>query len=65
MSMREKKKMTRRKKEGTYINIKIRQDIYEQFCEYAERKGQTKTMAMERILEKYLETESKKKEERV
>ena len=43
--------MARRKKEGTYINIKIRQDIYEQFCEYAERKGQTKTMAMERILE--------------
>lgn len=57
--------MARRKKEGTYINIKIRQDIYEQFCEYAERKGQTKTMAMERILVKYLETEAKKKEERV
>ena len=49
--------MARQKKEGTYINIRIKQDVYDQFCKYAEEKGQTKTMAMERILETFFEDE--------
>lgn len=53
--------MPRPKKEGTHINVIIRQDIYERFCEYAEEKGQTKTMAIERILERVLDEEDKKK----
>lgn len=51
--------MSRVRKEGTYINIKLRQDVYDKFCAYVEVKGQTKTMAMERILEKYLDMEEK------
>ena len=46
--------MSRQKKDGTHLNVIIRQDIYDAFCEYAERKGQTKTMALERIIEKVL-----------
>ena len=52
--------MPRPKKEGTHINLILRQDIYDRFVAYAERKGQTKTMAMERILEKALDEEDQK-----
>ena len=52
--------MPRQKKEGTYLNLKIRQDIYDRFCDYADEKGQTKTTALERILEKALDREQKK-----
>lgn len=54
-------KMPRQKKEGTYLNLKIRQDIYDRFCEYADEKGQTKTMALERIIQKMLDEEDRKK----
>jgi hypothetical protein len=47
--------MSRKKKNGTHLNVIIRQDIYDAFCEYAERKGQTKTMALERIIQKVLD----------
>lgn len=53
--------MARAKKEGTYLNVKIRQDIYDRFCAYAEEKGQTKTMALERILDKALREKDKQK----
>lgn len=53
--------MARQKKEGTHLNVILRQDIYERFCEYAEEKGQTKTMALERILERVLAEEDNKK----
>lgn len=46
--------MSRKKKEGTHLNVVLRQDIYDAFCAYAERKGQTKTMALERIIQKVL-----------
>lgn len=52
--------MPRPRKEGTHINLILRQDIYDRFVAYAERKGQTKTMAMERILEKALDQEERK-----
>jgi len=53
--------MARPRKEGTHINVIIRQDLYEKFCAYAEEKGQTKTMALERLLEKALKEEKKDK----
>ena len=46
--------MPREKKDGQYINFKIRRDIYDKFVAYAEEKGQSKTVAIERILEAYL-----------
>lgn len=52
--------MAREKKDGTYLNVKLRQDIYDRFCEYAEEKGQTKTMALERIIQRVLDEESEK-----
>ena len=55
--------MSREKKEGTYINIRIRQDIYDRFCDYAEEMGQTKTTALERILEHFFEDSEKKQEQ--
>mgnify|MGYP001442160483 FL=1 len=53
--------MARPRKEGTHINVIIKQDLYEKFCAYAEEKGQTKTMALERLLEKALKEEKKDK----
>ena len=53
--------MPRPRKEGTHINLIIRQDIYDRFCEYAEEKGQTKTMALERIMQRVLDEEGRKK----
>ena len=41
-----------------YINYYISRDLYEMLQEYAERKGQTGTMAIERILRKFFEEES-------
>ena len=49
--------MSRPKKEGTHLNIILRQDIYDRFCAYAEEKGQTKTKAIERMIERILELE--------
>ena len=54
----EGKKMPRAKKDGHYINYYISRDLYEMLQEYAERKGQTGTMAIERILRKFFEEES-------
>lgn len=46
--------MPREKKDGRYINYKIRRDLYERLEQYAEEKGQSKTVAIERILEAHL-----------
>lgn len=50
--------MSRKKKEGTHLNVVLRQDIYDAFCAYAERKGQTKTTALERIIQKVIESDT-------
>lgn len=47
--------MPRKKKNGQYINLKIDKSIYSAFEKYAEEKGQTKTLALERILKKHLD----------
>ena len=46
--------MPRQKKDGVYINYYIRRDIKERLDAYCEEKGQTATMALERILDEYL-----------
>ena len=47
--------MPRQKKDGRYLNLKIDADIYNRFAAYAEEQGQTKTMALERILKQFLD----------
>ena len=46
--------MSRPKKDGVYINYFIRRDIKEKLDTYCEEKGQTATMAIERILGDHL-----------
>ena len=47
--------MPRPKKEGQYLNLKISQELYDRFSAYAEEMGQSKTIALERILKKHLD----------
>ena len=46
--------MARQKKDGVYINYFIRRDVKEKLDAYCEEKGQTATMAIERILNEHL-----------
>ena len=45
--------MPRQKKDGHYINYYIDRELYERLQKYADEKGQTATMALERILKQY------------
>ena len=47
--------MARPKKDGRYINYYIDRKIYERLKHYADDKGQTMTVAIERILKAYLD----------
>jgi len=47
--------MPRKKKDGRHINYYIDRMIYERLEEYADEKGQTMTMALERILKDFFE----------
>ena len=49
--------MPREKKDGRYINYYIDRKIYDKLDAYAKEKGQTATMALERILEKFFTEE--------
>ena len=55
--------MPREKKDGKFINYYIKREIYEELKKYSEEKGQTMTMALERILQEYFfnATDSRKK----
>lgn len=53
--------MARQKKDGVYINYYIQRDIKEQLDRYCEEIGQTKTIAIERILGKFLDDYFKNK----
>lgn len=48
--------MPRPKKDGLYINYYIDKKLVEKLRDYAEEKGQTMTMALERILQDYFAT---------
>ena len=54
--------MARQKKEGTYINVKIRQDIYDEFVKCCEHEDRTKTAVLERMMKYYLDNQKKAKE---
>ena len=47
--------MPRPKKDGRHINYYIDRMIYERLEEYADEKGQTMTMALERILKQFFD----------
>ena len=52
--------MARPKKDGVSINYYIRRDVKEKLDKYCEEVGQTATMAIERILNEYLDAFFKK-----
>ena len=49
--------MAKPKKDGRYINFFMDRNLFERLAYYADEKGQTKTMAMERILKEHLDKE--------
>ena len=56
--------MAKAKKDGRHLNLYIERTVIEQLEQYCEEVGQTKTVAIERILTRYLDNyfdETKKK----
>ena len=47
--------MPRQKKDGRHINYYIDRKVFEELESYAQEKGQTMTMALERILSQFFE----------
>lgn len=47
--------MPREKKEGKYINLKINKNIYQRFDAYCKKEARTKTAALERMINAYLD----------
>ena len=47
--------MAREKKDGRYINYYIEREIFEQLEQYCKEVGQTKTLAIERILKEFFD----------
>lgn len=47
--------MPRQKKDGHYLNCYLDAQVYDTLCRYAEEAGQTKTLALERILKQFFE----------
>lgn len=47
--------MAKGKKNGKYLNVCIDADIYERLASYCDRAGQSKTVAVERILAEFLD----------
>lgn len=52
--------MSRPKKIGTYLNIKLEQSLYQKLIMVSEEAGQTKTVITERALAAYFEEYDKK-----
>lgn len=55
--------MPRPKKDGRHINYYIDRMIYERLEEYADKKGQTMTMALERILKQFFDKNDEEKKQ--
>ena len=55
--------MARAKKDGKKVNFYIDSEILRRFDEYCEYKGQSKTLALERILKAHLDEFDKEREE--
>ena len=60
--MRKGEKMARQKKNGTYLNVCIYSEIYEQLSQFCDKAGQTKTVAVERALLDYFEDYTRKQQ---
>ena len=56
--------MPKPKKDWTALNIRMNSGIYDALAQYADDKGQNKTVAVERILKEYLEKEGYKTEKK-
>ena len=56
--------MARPKKNGTYLNVCIEKPIYDRLVALCDDAGQTKTMAVERIVAAFLDERDAKNEER-
>lgn len=56
--------MSKQKKDWTALNIRMSSDIYDTLSQYADDKGQNKTVAVERILKEHLEKEGYKIEKK-
>lgn len=54
--------MARPKKDGRYINCYMNSNVLDKLEKYCEDTGLTKTVAMERILDKFLTEREKQKE---
>ncbi len=46
--------MARPRKDYEQINIKLERKLFERLCEHCEKENRTKTSAIERALERYL-----------
>lgn len=53
--------MARPRKDGAYINYYIDRELVERLRDYADNKGQTMTMALERILIDFFDKEDGEK----
>lgn len=53
--------MARAKKEGSFINCKVKQDLYERMSVYSEKSGVPKTTLVEMALTDYLDKVDTKK----
>lgn len=49
--------MARKKKDGEHINLYVDRSVVQRLREYADEKGQTVTMALERILADFFRKE--------
>lgn len=56
--------MSKQKKDWTALNIRMSSDIYDTLTQYADDKGQNKTVTVERILKEHLEKEGYKIEKK-
>ena len=56
--------MSKQKKDWTALNIRMSSDIYDTLTQYADDKGQNKTVAVERIIKEHLEKEGYKIEKK-
>ena len=56
--------MARPKKDGRYINCYMNSNVLDKLEKYCEDTGLTKTVAMERILDKFLTERERQKEKK-
>ena len=54
--------MSRQRKDGTYLNVRIETAIYNRLEALCEDAGQTKTVAVERALTEYLDSYERKQQ---